>query len=50
MKRKTPITTPIATGAEIRTAEAVRTFQAKYRAFGCESQGDSSHDVPFVQN
>jgi hypothetical protein len=32
--------------ARIRTAEAVRTFQAKYRAFGCESQGDSRYDVP----
>jgi hypothetical protein len=38
------------TGAKIRTAEAVRTFQAKYRAFGCESQGDLSRDVPFLQN
>ena len=37
-------------GAEIRTAEAVQTFQLQYRAFGCESQGDSSHDVPQLPN
>jgi len=46
----TPAEALTSTGAEIRTAEAIRTFQAKYRAFGCESQGDSSHDVPFLQN
>ena len=28
-------------GAKIRTAEAVRTVQVQYRAFGCGSQGDS---------
>ena len=42
----TPVEALTSTGAEIRTAEAVQICQAKYRAFGCESQGDSSHDVP----
>jgi hypothetical protein len=46
----TPAEALTSTGAEIRTAEAVRTFQAKYGAFGCESQGDSTRDVPFLQN
>ena len=36
----TPAEALTSTGAEIRTAEAVQTFQAKYGAFGCESQGD----------
>lgn len=34
------------TGAKIRTAKAVRTFQFDYPAFGCAPQGDFSHDVP----
>jgi hypothetical protein len=46
MKKKAPISAETPTGAEIRTAEAVQTFQSKYRAFGCESQGDSSRDLP----
>lgn len=46
----TPAEALTSTGAKIRTAEAVRTFQAKYRAFGCGSQGDSSHDVPLLQS
>jgi len=46
MKQKAPISVDALTGAEIRTAEAVQSIQAQYRAFGCESQGDSSHDVP----
>jgi hypothetical protein len=45
MKQKAPISVDALTGAEIRTAEAVQVFQPQYRAFGCGSQGDSSHDV-----
>ena len=45
----TPAEALTSTGAKIRTAEAVQTFQAKYGAFGCESQGDSANDVPFLQ-
>jgi hypothetical protein len=50
MKRKAPASVEAPTGAEIRTAEAVQTFQIQYRASGCESQGDSSRDVPQLQN
>jgi hypothetical protein len=48
MKIKTPITTPIAIGVEICTAEAVQTFQVHYPAFGCDPQGDFSRDVPLM--
>jgi hypothetical protein len=46
MKQKAPITTPIATGAEIRTAEAVTDPQPRYPAFGCEPQEEIHNDVP----
>jgi hypothetical protein len=46
VKQKAPTNALTLTGAEIRTAEAVQTFQSEYRAFGCESQGDSSHEMP----
>lgn len=46
VKTKALITTPIAIRAENCTAEAVQVPQTHYPASGCESQGDSSHDVP----
>ena len=49
-RKKTPAEALTFAEAKIRTAEAIRIFQAKYRAFGSESQGDSSPDVPRLQN
>ncbi|MGC9972254.1 MAG: hypothetical protein ABSE56_16865 [Bryobacteraceae bacterium] len=46
MKQKAPTNALTLIGAEIRTAEAVQTFQVHYSASGCGSQGESSHDVP----
>lgn len=40
---KPPVWIAVLTGAQIRTAEAVQTYQDQYCAFGSESQGDSSH-------
>jgi hypothetical protein len=46
MKRKAPINALTLTGAEIRTAEAVQTFQSQYPASGCESQEEIHNDLP----
>lgn len=46
MKVKAPITTPIVTGAEIRTTEAERTLQLDYLASGRCDQGRSYSDLP----
>ena len=48
MKQKAPISVEAPTGAEIRTAEAVRTFQFDQRTFSVRSQGDSTDEVPDV--
>jgi hypothetical protein len=45
-----PVWVTALAGAEIRTAEAVQTFQSQYRSSGCESQGDSSRDLPQLQD
>jgi hypothetical protein len=50
VKRKTPVTTPIATGVEIRATEAAQTVQVHYPAFGCAIQGDSRDDMPQLQS
>src|ERR1035437_9972450 len=42
----TPTTALTAAGAEIRTAEAVQTFQSHYRPSSVRSQGDFTDDVP----
>lgn len=50
MKQKAPISALTLTGAEIRTAEAVQTFQSHYRLFSVRSQGDFTDDVPDMPN
>jgi hypothetical protein len=46
MEQKARTNAPTLTGAESNTAEAVSDAQSHYPAFGCGSQGDSSHDLP----
>jgi hypothetical protein len=46
MRQKAPTSALTLTGAEIRTAEAERTFQSHYRPSSVRSQGDFTDDVP----
>src|ERR1019366_3222105 len=46
----TPTTALTAAGAEIRTAEAIQTFQSHYRPSSVRSQGDFTDDLPQLPN